>query len=602
MDAELVRQWMTIDWAATWPGPANEAVRAELDGHLVALLDGRMPEIALDGNLVASARETLARFPLHERAYALIQQSQEARSLPEWRIVDYAGPAAPRVFVRPSGRSLSEGVPGLYTYVGFHGVFLPASAEVAREVAGEAWVLGTGAGGLDDTQVAALQEDVTELYFIDYIARWDGILADIAIIPFQSLSHAVETLNIISGPTSPLKALLVAIADETLLTAPPDPTAAAEGEGGIAVPPAVAAGLQARAGRAGRLAGLLGQAAGGTEQSAEALPGQPVVDHFRPLHELVIAPEGAPAPIDAVITTLNQLYGDLQRMSTAINQGGRALEELQQGGAGASVQQLLADAPRMPDPVSGIMAGVAQASTALTVGGAKSQVDGLWQSGVKQLCQRALGGRYPMNRGSQTDVNLDDFTQLFSPGGRIDQFFNTNLAPFVDMSTRPWKWARVGNTELGISDAALMQFQRAADIRDAFFATGAAGASFELVPVELDASATQVLIDLDGQQLLYNHGPPRPVSMKWPGPGGTGQVRISFSPPLGSAPSTITKNGPWSIFRLFDEGRIRAVQSDRFTVTFNVGGRSATFELRAGSVNNPFSMPALRDFRCPDSL
>jgi type VI secretion system protein ImpL len=79
-------------------------------------------------------------------------------------------------------------------------------------------------------------------------------------------------------------------------------------------------------------------------------------------------------------------------------------------------------------------------------------------------------------------------------------------------------------------------------------------------------------------------------------------VRISFSPPLGSAPSTITKNGPWSIFRLFDEGRIRAVQSDRFTVTFNVGGRSATFELRAGSVNNPFSMPALRDFRCPDSL
>ncbi|MBS0599912.1 MAG: hypothetical protein JSR94_01630, partial [Proteobacteria bacterium] len=39
-----------------------------------------------------------------------------------------------------------------------------------------------------------------------------------------------------------------------------------------------------------------------------------------------------------------------------------------------------------------------------------------------------------------------------------------------------------------------------------------------------------------------------------------------------------------------------------YTVTINVDGRSASFRLRANSAFNPFRLPALGAFSCPDRL
>jgi len=87
--------------------------------------------------------------------------------------------------------------------------------------------------------------------------------------------------------------------------------------------------------------------------------------------------------------------------------------------------------------------------------------------------------------------------------------------------------------------------------------------------------------------------------MQWPGQGPK-QVRLSFQPQ--SADSTITQDGPWAFFRLIDQGQVSSTAPDRFQVTFTAGGHSAQFEIRAGSVLNPFSLKELHQFRCPGSL
>jgi type VI secretion system protein ImpL len=52
------------------------------------------------------------------------------------------------------------------------------------------------------------------------------------------------------------------------------------------------------------------------------------------------------------------------------------------------------------------------------------------------------------------------------------------------------------------------------------------------------------------------------------------------------------------MFRLFSKGTLRPAGSpETFTLTF--GGGDAVFELRAGSVMNPFAPGILQDFRCP---
>ena len=55
----------------------------------------------------------------------------------------------------------------------------------------------------------------------------------------------------------------------------------------------------------------------------------------------------------------------------------------------------------------------------------------------------------------------------------MDKFFAENLAPLADLSTEPWTWKQ--DTALGreLSNTSLREFQRAAEIRDAFFPPGA---------------------------------------------------------------------------------------------------------------------------------
>ncbi len=270
---------------------------------------------------------------------------------------------------------------------------------------------------------------------------------------------------------------------------------------------------------------------------------------------------------------------------------------------GTGARELEALAARLPAPLKDMLGGVAESTASLGAGATRQQLDAMWRSEVAPLCQQALEGRFPFNRASSVDVNIDDFSRLFAPGGVIDNFFNTHLRHRVDTTQRPWQWRNLDGQELGISDSVLIQFERAARIRDGLFAAGAAPrANFEMKPTSLDPRVSQVRIDLDGQSIEYDHGPQVPMRLSWPGPGGQNLVRLTFAP-IGGGPITVTKEGAWSWFRLLSEARFKGTNlSDRFTVTFTEGGYEAGFQLAAGSIANPFDLTLFEQFRCPNGF
>jgi type VI secretion system protein ImpL len=62
-------------------------------------------------------------------------------------------------------------------------------------------------------------------------------------------------------------------------------------------------------------------------------------------------------------------------------------------------------------------------------------------------------------------------------------------------------------------------------------------------------------------------------------------------------------NGPWALLRMLDAAKITpTAQPDKFRIQFTGGGGTATFDLIASSVRNPFNLTALRSFRCPAKL
>ena len=150
MDAELVGEWMRLDWQAAFPGPSREALRADLEGHLAALLAQPMTPVELHADLVERIRAVLREMPRARRVYDGILDGEAAAALPPWRPSDVGGPNLARVMTRSSGAPLTDGVPGIFTQRGFHDVMLGEVGRLAERSARDAWILGDVPEGAAD--------------------------------------------------------------------------------------------------------------------------------------------------------------------------------------------------------------------------------------------------------------------------------------------------------------------------------------------------------------------------------------------------------------------------------------------------------------------
>jgi type VI secretion system protein ImpL len=602
LDRDLVRAWMSVDWEAGYAGAVMAPLRDVLARHLDALLANKLPSIPLDGALIEAARATFSRVPLANRVYSRIAPSAAAQAVPPWRPADALGAAGARVFLRASGKKLSDGIPGFYTVNGLYTVLLPALGNATKQVASESWVLGTRAElAPDSAEAKRLEHDVIALYEADYAKQWDAMLSDLNIVPLRSPQQAVEDLYVLSSPQSPMRDLLASVARQLTLSQPPPAppgSAKAEAAKGVAKDAATESAttaLQRRLPTTVQLRPLL--ATPGATAPPEP-PGKEIDERYRALRDYVGTGPGA--PIDQTLKAVDALRQQLARLGAAPAPGAAAPTP-----TGDDAALLLhAEASGAPQPVARWLQAMITSATIVRTGSTLDQAKKSFNAsgGPAALCRQAVTGRYPFTPGAANEIPLDDFAKLFAPGGLIDGFFNTQLRPYVDVSGTVWKGQAVEGVAAPVSPADLAQFQRASVIRDLFFGVGGNTPSlrFDLTPVFLDGAARQVTLELGGTKISYAHGSPSATQVTWPGSTGMSTVRLVFDPaPTGGA-AALENSGPWALFRLFDQGNLQqAGSAERYQLTFHSGERQAIFELRAGSVLNPFARSVLREFRCP---
>ncbi|WKB53797.1 type VI secretion system membrane subunit TssM [Eleftheria terrae] len=596
-----LKDLVLADWEANLPREVNNEQRAMLEQHLNVLLDRGMvlSPVPQDKTLVEQSRQALQRMSLAQRVYSRLKRVGVGADIPEFKLTKAAGPAAGLVFTRASGAPLTKGIPGLYTYDGYHKAFLQQTDKVARQLFDEeGWVLGLNeqqrSFNLQDPQsLARLVNEVRRLYLEDYARIWETFINDIKLARHGTLPQTIQAARTLSAGDSPLPPLLRAIVKETTL--------GEKIEGGT-VERATSSVSDRVSNTRDSLARLLA-----TDQPQPGTSSQPqklesiVDDRFEPLRRFVLSPgQGQPAPIDTSLQLLNELYTLMTATETAVR-----------GGAAPPTSdvpnKVRAEAGRLPEPMRGMMTQLVTSGTSQALGATRENLSNNLKTTVSDFCHQAIDGRYPFARGSNRDVTQDDFSRLFSPGGLMDDFFQRNLIQFADTTTRPWTFREIGGGQMGTTSdsGALVQFQRAQAIRDTFFRSGgkAPGLRLDFKPVEMDASITQFILDVDGQIVKYAHGPSVPMSVQWPGTGGRGQVRIQLSPPSASGSSGAVFEGPWALFRMFDKVQIDgAGQPERFRATFVIDGRRAVFEVTTSSVLNPFRMNELASFGCPGKL
>ncbi|MDT7949880.1 MAG: type VI secretion system membrane subunit TssM [Acetobacteraceae bacterium] len=283
LDPALVRNWLQQDWNERWGGAAQQRQRDQLAQHLDALLAAPLPAVELDGALVDRARAVFNRVSPAARVYSRIRSSAAGQAVPPWRPRSAMGPLGSALFTVKSGRSLDDGVPGLFTPAGYYDAFLPAIAPTIRAVAAESWVTGNPVKADDDSaRLAAIEQEVDGLYRADFIRTWDGFLDDLQFTPFRSVAQAAQDLYVLTSPQSPIRQILGSIALQVSLPPPQ----------GVAAAP--------------KLPGQPSRASG---------PAAAIAAHYRPLIDLV--GQGPGAPLDQALRSLTDLQQWLAKLAAA---------------------------------------------------------------------------------------------------------------------------------------------------------------------------------------------------------------------------------------------------------------------------------------------
>ena len=557
--------------------------------------------------LIQQGRVFLDSSDATQRLYERAKADMQSEAPDEFTLLRAVGPQAGTVFTRASGAPLSRGVPGIFTFDGYRNLFdkrLPEFVEAARH--DDAWVMGRSL--LGDRQNEAqkktaeivsatvtaddpLTEAIRRQYLSEYAQQWDAS---------RRYSHDrgheprvnLQVLRSFAAPDSPLSRLVRAAVHETTLT-----QAAAAPDTSF---------LQKAAGQLDKADGALGI------RAEERIERELVDHHFAPLREVVTGSADGPmvsqpaqtqagrTGLDGVASLLNDYY-------TALTVADNALANNSLPPASDTAAKLKMTAKTMPAPFREVLQNLAVQGSREVNLGIGQLLSRQIQVVVGDACRLTVEGRYPFAPDSERDVSIDDFTRVFAQGGIFDDFFAKTLAPFVDTSAKPWRYRTLAGATEPVQGPDLAPFEQAKAIREVFF--GEPGQKqlawkAEIRIAELDPAITSLMLDIDGQSMLYQHGPVAPFQVSWPGPRGGVHAEITAAPRIRPDTSTMAADGPWALLRLLQKSRLlETAIRGRTHAEFELDGRKALLDIAStGSVANPLTSNVLKSFRCPSSM
>lgn len=582
-----VTSWFSVYFDRSFPGEVNILLRQSLMEHTRNLLKMGVTRLATDANAIQTARSVLTQMPLSERAYQRLKIEYLDSHIPEFRLTDVLGADSHSIFERQSGKALSEGIPGLYTYSGFHRIFQLENKRIVNNLMEDSWVYGDELL-LGESAQKQVTQSVNDKYYRDYVYHWTQLIGDLKLKPYRNARDGLAQAAILAGSEQPLESLIIGVQKQLRLTAiPVSDNAKAVGE---VTANAASVALEHKKSRISRYL---------PNEMPEVnidLPGKVIEDKFTSLLAI------SESELSALNDSLVMLHNVLAELKATGNRGGAVYKSVlsgnEQGGLNSALNQIQ---DFLPQPFEQWVNQLETQTMKLAKQGSRTHLNTIWKDTVLREYTAAIEGKYPFSSRARKDVRLKDFGQFFGYGGTMDRFFTAHLEPYVDTSKHSWRFTK----NIGVSKASLNAFERARRIRNVFFEPGSQvpKVEFGIKSVYLDQHISNFKFELGGQSMMYRHGPTRVVPFTWPWRGESSKVRLVFTPPQSGYSITKSYAGSWGLFRMLDEAaRHRSKTRKDHLVKIEVKGSRAELQLFPNSVAHPFWSKDIERFSCPTTL
>lgn len=571
MDPEQIRNVLGAYWNNVYAN--NLVLQNWLDIRLADVLASSLTSQKLDTNLVKTARAALWNSPVYMQAYLRLKLTILQTNAKTINVAGELNADASQVFANLNNATVSI----FYTREGYEKIYSKQAKNYLADTADESWVFGSDyQTHYSSEDLANFQGQMDALYWQDYLDAWNNALAQVNLANFSDLQSEINILTLLTSKNSPFNNLLKSIQQNTNF----NNELLQKGSGFFAKNKAVQS----------------------ADNYSNQNNGNIVNNQFTPLTNLVAAAAGQPTQLQNIQSNLTAVQQYLSGLANSSNPGlssYNAAVQIFQGQADRSITALATIATQVPQPMARWLNQIVANTYAAIFAQANAYLMSQWQANVASFYQQALADRYPFVKSSN-EATIQDFTNFFKPGGVEDSFVKKYLAPFITTdSFGHVAWASVNNVSLSTNSALITEVSQAAQIRNTFFGSTNGALNFTLTPESL-ASAHKLVFTYDGKSVTDSGKSSTGVGFVWPPANTDGTVSVTYMRLLLSN-ITQTYAGPWGLFRALEQANlVKSKYGSSYTLTFHNGDMSAGFILSASSVNNPFDIRLLRNYRCPE--
>lgn len=537
-------------WLTHWL--TNNAVRKQViklsnAQKILSALQNKQALFTPNSTLIDNARKELTALPKQYLAFIMLQS--------EANYADSGG-----LSVKVANKKIT--VPFLFTAKGLQTVFLNHINPIINTALHGNWVLGELAS--DKTSSANIQQQLIGMYTSNYVSWWNKVFFEINVPTFTNFQSLTNYITLLSDPNLGIIHAYQLVLENT--------------NANLILPTNVNKPLIA--------------------DIRNSLAAQVNVSLTDLMHLNL-------ASVQSVLTQYNQFLNNLLTTNNIPQTAFLIIKNQMQNPTQSNILMGFADfANTLPEPLSSSFANLAKQSIQLTEQAAASYLQAAWETQVVQFYNDNLAQRYPLYASAEQDINLDAFTQFFGPNGILEQFYENNLAMFVDTSNSVWQWQNIEGMNLPLSNQLLLAFEKARIISTMFFPqnTPTPQVDFSLQQIALMPIVQSFSLNMNGQTLDDPQGSRNISSFVWPGNSGSLGTQISFLD-INGQHAVNQAEGPWSWFRMLNASGIHSKgNSQNYVVTFDVDGNEAQYLLSAENSINPFIPGILNTFRLPQQI
>ena len=534
--------------------------------------------------LLTVVSDTLAGRDKADLFYQALMRSPKYSAVQDLR--QLVGPRFSEVFVEIDNPK-SYLVPRAYTLSGFNDLFvgtdIPDLVEILRGYQ-------SAIGDLDNATVNTITRRVAKSYIGDYIARWSSFIQSLELRRAENWSDAQILLSALTNNSeNPIEQLVSAIAINANIEvyAPQDPVEApAKGDvpSAAPVPPKLAS----------------------PSSSMKAAAAFNIRSAFRPYLAAMEPGQDQKSQFDLFLTyARNVNLWLLEATNTSDGTGQFLFTQFQN--------------PEAPNPLAAMSSFVSRSDLDFIRSFGRSivamldesamefvraYIDGQWERLILVPHQAALTQNFPFAPDSDADISLVEFGDLFGAKGKIRIFEETYLASFkTDSGKFEPRRTFLLSGRVDLTNETKKALTRYAEIAEVMFVDGKPYLEFAVRTGFMDSGMSRLTLTSGISLHQYTHGPQRWDPQSWPLVGAQDSTITLRLFRRARALVNETFVGPWSWFRLVQDGSgsIDPVQGVA-EATFVTDGGAATLQFDAAVRFDPFAPQFFSGVTLPRSL